>query len=449
MFQFDKKTCTRLDGRGLFIVFDRSHMNYGKRIGLIAFAYAQFLNIHALATLEIISLSPSMHQEYRLLNKKALEQNEPYVFAMAPEDLPASMSVWKKMIKDATPQQGEQQNHWILVARYDDKLVGFIEAEREWTKESYLKHLVSITKMFADKDYQQEKIGKELIRGMINLLAKDETITALDLRVPTDQKQAINLYSAFGFEPVNPHKYAVQVDGKFHPHYLMKTTMKTAFDKVEQIEKAEAKKQANQPQKIKIVPLTINDRYPYRNINIRILEQNEPHIFAVAPKDDKRLFIDHWEERLKMANPEKGTQQNLWILVAKNDDGELIGLIEAERESPGHTYKKHLVCITRVVVDNNYRGRGVGKQLMNSMITLLHQDKTITALELWVAAYGKKDNEKNPAMHVYKSYGFQDVDSHDYAVLVGEKFYSHTLMATTMEVAKKKAGMISVGESSE
>ena len=96
------------------------------------------------------------------------------------------------------------------MARYDDKLVGFIEAEREWTKESYLKHLVSITKMFADKDYQQEKIGKELIRGMINLLAKDETITALDLRVVCQIVMAMFLHTLAMALLASAHRIAKQ-----------------------------------------------------------------------------------------------------------------------------------------------------------------------------------------------------------------------------------------------
>ncbi len=415
-------------------------MNLSKHILLIT---ALLIQCMAAGTVTIANLVSADYQEYKELNKKTIEQSEPYIFAMTTEDLPECALYWKKIVKKATPKQGQQQNLWILVAKAGNKFVGFIEAQRKWTNESYLKHVATITKIFVDKEHQKQGIGTQLMNEMISLLAQDPTITALDLRVSSNQPAAIQFYKKFGFEVVNPHKHASQVDHVFHPHYCMKTCIQKAVQASKKIKRNDAAKivmPAAQQLHINIITLDLDNMYPYREINIRSLEQNEPHIFAIAPEDEEGLLIDHWKERLELAQKKQGQQQNLWILAAESE-GTLIGLIEAEREAPKHSYKKHLVCITKVFVDNNYHGKGVGKQLMHAMIDLLHQDTTVTAVELWVAAYGA-NYQTNPVINFYKSFGFQEANPHDYAVSIDQKFYSQHIMSTTIETAKENVKKI-------
>lgn len=394
-------------------------MNYIKTIVLLS-CFLSSINLLNADNLSITTIDPMQFKEYKEITEQAVKENEPHTFSMAPEDLPTADTYWKEKLQEAQPKKGIQQNEWILGARIDGKLVGIIEAEREWTKESYLKHLITITRIYVNKKYQNKGIATQLMISLLDLLAQDPTITALDFRVPSNQTEGTKL---FGFKAVNPHEYAVYINGKFYPHYYMKTTMQEAFTRKNEIET----KTKSSP--IHIKTLTPDEFEEYREINLRALEQNEPHIFAVAPEDDKYLPKEYWIERLHMAQTQKNIQQNLWILTAKID-GKLVGLIEAERETPNNSYKKHLVTITRVFVDKDYAGKGIGKQLMFKIIDLLHQDTSITALELWVEA-----SKNNPALYLYKSFGFKEADPHDYAVQVEGKFYPFTLMATTMEAA--------------
>ena len=71
---------------------------------------------------------------------------------------------------------------------------------------------------------------------MIDLLYKDISITALEFWA-SPKNPFMPFYKSLGFKAADPHEYAAQVHGAYYPFTLMATTMKTALEHKEQIQK--------------------------------------------------------------------------------------------------------------------------------------------------------------------------------------------------------------------
>ncbi len=84
-------------------------------------------------------------------------------------------------------------------------------------------------------------------------------------------------------------------------------------------------------------------------------------------------------------------------------EGEIVGMINAFLNFS--TFKcKSMINIHDVFVDKQYRGRGLGRKLLQGIVEIAHQnDCAKLTLEV------RKDNQ--PAQHLYHSEGFQEGDS--------------------------------------
>jgi ribosomal protein S18 acetylase RimI-like enzyme len=78
-------------------------------------------------------------------------------------------------------------------------------------------------------------------------------------------------------------------------------------------------------------------------------------------------------------------------------------------------------CLFSIIVSEKYRGQGVGTVLMNN---IMHLGKELFKLEvLYLEVY-----EANPAIHLYRKFGFREVGKQDYFIKENGKYYAKVVM---------------------
>lgn len=78
-------------------------------------------------------------------------------------------------------------------------------------------------------------------------------------------------------------------------------------------------------------------------------------------------------------------------------------------------------CLFAIIVDEKYRGRGVGTKLLEDLIALARERFKLELLHLEVY-------ERNPAIRIYEKLGFQVYGIHPRFVKEGDKYLNKVLM---------------------
>lgn len=110
-----------------------------------------------------------------------------------------------------------ESNSLILISEMDDKLVGFLSADRGFANR--IKHSAYIV-IGILKEYRGKKIGSRLFEE-VERWAKDNSITRLELTVMKHNKGGVNLYKKMGYEIEGVKAKSLIVDGKYVDEYYM------------------------------------------------------------------------------------------------------------------------------------------------------------------------------------------------------------------------------------
>ncbi|SKC68724.1 GNAT family N-acetyltransferase [Maledivibacter halophilus] len=110
-----------------------------------------------------------------------------------------------------------ESNSLILISEMDDKLVGFLSADRGFANR--IKHSAYIV-IGILKEYRGKKIGSRLFQE-VERWAKDNSITRLELTVMKHNKGGVNLYKKMGYEIEGVKAKSLIVDGKYVDEYYM------------------------------------------------------------------------------------------------------------------------------------------------------------------------------------------------------------------------------------
>ena len=105
----------------------------------------------------------------------------------------------------------------LLVALEDNRIIGFISAQRGGSNRT--KHSAYIA-IGIRKDFQGRGIGTELF-ARLDLWAKENNITRLELMVVCTNSIAKHLYEKSGFVIEGIRKNAMVVDGQYVDEYYM------------------------------------------------------------------------------------------------------------------------------------------------------------------------------------------------------------------------------------
>lgn len=157
---------------------------------------------------------------------------------------------------------------------------------------------------------------------------------------------------------------------------------------------------------IKIKKLNKNRWKDYRDLRLEALKK-EPTAFGMSYNEEKNLSEEEWKKRIKN------------VLFALSKD-ELIGMIVYIRENKIKT--KHTANIFGVYITRGYRGKGVGKKLINSVIARIRKSKGVLKIKLTV------NPKQKVALKLYQNCGFKIVGKMKKELYVGRKFYDELMM---------------------
>jgi len=114
-------------------------------------------------------------------------------------------------------QQTIQANDLLLVAEINHKIVGFLSAQRGVPNR--IKHSAYIV-IGIRASFQNQGIGSQLFREL-DLWAKQNDITRLELTVVCQNTAAKHLYEKYGFVIEGTKRNSMIVDGKYVDEYYM------------------------------------------------------------------------------------------------------------------------------------------------------------------------------------------------------------------------------------
>lgn len=113
---------------------------------------------------------------------------------MKDKDIPAVVEIENSSFKYPKPEAVfREDEHKYLVARDEDKVVGYIGIEKILDEE----HIIN---MAVHPDYRGKGIGKRLMQHVLN----DEEVFFLEVRVSNDSAKKI--YEKYGFKVISVRK---------------------------------------------------------------------------------------------------------------------------------------------------------------------------------------------------------------------------------------------------
>jgi ribosomal protein S18 acetylase RimI-like enzyme len=143
-----------------------------------------------------------------------------------------------------------------------------------------------------------------------------------------------------------------------------------------------------------------------------------------ALKNDPMAFTSSYEEEQEAADEK-------WIDDIKNKDflfaeqnGKLIGMSSYSFETKNKT--KHIANIWGVYVSPEHRGKGIGNQLLITVIGNIKQNKEIRKIRIGV------NSDQIPAKRLYERAGFKVVGTLKNEIRHNGKFYDETIMEMSL-----------------
>lgn len=111
----------------------------------------------------------------------------------------------------------------FLIAIIDNEVVGYAEFMGMFRKR--LSHLGEIG-IAVIKEYQNKKIGSNLMKQLIYYVKNDINAEIIELKVRVDNEKAINMYKKFGFKKIGYYEKYLKVDDKYFDCDIMTLCLK-------------------------------------------------------------------------------------------------------------------------------------------------------------------------------------------------------------------------------
>lgn len=174
--------------------------------------------------------------------------------------------------------------------------------------------------------------------------------------------------------------------------------------------------------KFSIVTLTEKDWESYRDLRLEGLAE-EQKAFATSPAEASLWPSSRWTNELNLIsdtleNPKKEGQK--YITIFAKADNKLVGMTSA---SWGQKNKQeHQAIILWVYVNKNYRGQGIAKKLMQTILDFLESKTNVKKAYLTVI------ESQIPARKMYESFGFKECGRLTKSLNVNGKYFDELFM---------------------
>lgn len=143
-----------------------------------------------------------------------------------------------------------------------------------------------------------------------------------------------------------------------------------------------------------------------RDLRLRALK-TDPIAFGSSFEEEENFSEAEWQRRMGNA------------LFAVSDN-KLVGSVAYQFSD--RIKVRHITRIFGVYVDQNHRGKGVGKKLLERALELIRQNKDIAKVQLMV------NQEQEVAVESYKRIGFIVVGKLKKEIKVNDVFYDELVM---------------------
>ena len=134
---------------------------------------------------------------------------------------------------------------------------------------------------------------------------------------------------------------------------------------------------------------------------------NSPLAFGSSFDEEKLFKANEWKKRIK---------NSIFALLDDKPVGMAVFIINDKIKT------RHIANIYGVFVKEEFQGKGIGKKLINGMLNIIHQNKSISKIKLTV------NPEQVAAVDLYKQFGFNVVGRLKNELRIDDKFYDELIM---------------------
>ena len=161
---------------------------------------------------------------------------------------------------------------------------------------------------------------------------------------------------------------------------------------------------------VTITQLTPDNWEEYKEIRLKAL-LDDPQAFGSTYEDESKFTDIQWQER--------PNNQHTVILLAR-DDTRTIGMVGIHWEE----YEKlsHVAHIWGMFVDKDYRGQGIGRQLMEEIEKKAREKSITEKIKLEVVT------NQSTALELYRKLGFREVGVQEKQMKQDGVYYDSYLM---------------------
>ncbi|MGD0779329.1 MAG: GNAT family N-acetyltransferase [Dehalococcoidales bacterium] len=157
---------------------------------------------------------------------------------------------------------------------------------------------------------------------------------------------------------------------------------------------------------ITIVKLNEDRWQDYRDLRLESLK-NEPIAFSSSYEEEQPTPENIWRERIK----------NIWFAIDNNKPIGLAGIFRNNRLKTNHVCEMYGVYLRK-----EYRGQGIGKKLIETVLAEIQNLKGIKIINVGV------NPTQKAAKHLYNQHGFKTVAHFKNWMCVNSKFYDALIM---------------------
>ena len=157
---------------------------------------------------------------------------------------------------------------------------------------------------------------------------------------------------------------------------------------------------------VEIKKLSADRWKDYRSLRLEALK-NDPTAFGSSYGEEMKLSEKEWKRRMK---------NTLFALSDNKPIGMIVYVFQKKAKI------KHIANIFGVYVKREFRNRGIGKNLIESALLLIKENRNIIKINLNV------NPRQKSALKLYKKYGFKTIGTLKKDLYINGRFYDELIM---------------------